>query len=57
MIFTFLIGTVFGVIALVCVDGVDVMKWIFGSENLRNEQVLISGNAAIYLDVCLNGKE
>jgi hypothetical protein len=56
MIVTFLIGGVFGLVGLVSVDGVTVLQFLFSRENLSGNQILIGGQAAAYLDICINGK-
>lgn len=55
MIITFLIGGLFGLVGLVSVDGVNVLQFLFGKDNLTKNQVLIGGSASQYLDVCING--
>lgn len=55
MILTFLIGGIFGLFGLVGVDGVTVLQFLFSRDNLTNKQVLIGGQAAAYLDICVNG--
>jgi hypothetical protein len=57
MILTFLLGGVFGIIGIVGTDGVSVMKWIFGSENLTSAspKIITSTTTAGYVNTCING--
>ena len=57
MILTFLLGGVFGLLGLVGVDGVPVIKWIFGTENLQSSdpKIVGSGASARYINTCING--
>jgi len=49
-----LIGGAIGVVGLIASDGVGVFKYIFSSQNLLKENVMISGDAALYLNTCFN---
>lgn len=57
MILTFLLGGVFGIIGIIGTDGVSVMKWIFGSENLTSTtpKIITSTTTAGYINTCING--
>ncbi len=57
MILTFILGGVFGLIGLVGVDGVPVMKWIFGTQNLQSSspKIITSTTTASYINTCING--
>lgn len=56
-ILTFILGGVFGVIGLASNDGVSVMEWVFGSQNLESSspKVITSPTNAKRIDVCMNG--
>lgn len=57
MVLTFILGTVFGVIGFISNDGVDVIRWIFGTENLNSAspKVITDATASKYINICLNG--
>jgi len=57
MVLTFILGSVFGIIGLISTDGISVLKWIFGSENLssQNPKYIGTGESAQYINICLNG--
>jgi len=57
MILTFLLGGVFGIIGLVGTDGVPVMQWIFGNENLSSTspKIITDSTSAGYVNTCING--
>ena len=57
MILTFLLGGIFGILGLVGKDGVPVMKWIFGKENLLSAapKIVTSTTTAGYINTCVNG--
>lgn len=58
MVLTFILGSVFGVIGLISSDGVGVIRWLFGSENLlsASPKVITDTTASKYINICLNGK-
>lgn len=57
MVLTFILGTVFGIIGLISTDGITVLKWIFGAENLSSQspKIIGTGQSARYINICFNG--
>jgi len=57
MVLTFILGTVFGLIGVISSDGIDVLRWIFGPENLlgTSPKIITDATASKYIDICLNG--
>jgi hypothetical protein len=56
MILNFLLGAAFGLLGLVSLDAVPVMKFIFGSENLKSDNpLLVTGTSGKLIDICING--
>jgi len=55
MLVSFLLGGVLGVIGLLSTDGSGFLEYILSEENLKAEQLILSGDPAIYLNVCFNG--
>lgn len=55
----FLLGVVFGVVALIGEDGVDVFNFLLSQENLSRTEpyVFKDKQAGQYLNVCLNGNK
>jgi hypothetical protein len=59
MILTFILGTLFGIIGLASKDGVPVLQYVFGSENLSlpEPKILKDATAAKYINTCINRKK
>jgi hypothetical protein len=57
MVLTFVLGTAYGIIGLISSDGVVVLRWIFGEENLRgtSPKIITDATASKYISICLNG--
>ncbi len=58
MVLTFTLGTIFGIIGIVSTDGVSVLKWVFGVDNLlsASPQIITNKTSAKYVNICLNSK-
>jgi hypothetical protein len=56
MIINFILSALFGVLASIGQDGIGVIKWVFGPDNLSQPTpVIIPGKAGQYLNICVNG--
>jgi hypothetical protein len=58
MVLTFILGTVFGVLGIISSDGVSVLKWVFGKENLSSTspKIITDKLSAKYVNICYNSK-
>ena len=59
-LFTFIImllGSIFGLLGIVGTDGVGVISYIFGEDNLikSGEPIILTGDTGIYINTCVNG--
>lgn len=55
MLLSFLLGGILGGLGVVLNDGSGFLDYLFSKQNLENDKVLLSGEAATYLNVCFNG--
>jgi len=55
MLLSFLLGGALGVVGLLSTDGSGFIEYIFSEQNLKTDQLILSGDAAAYLNVCFNG--
>ena len=59
-LFTFIImllGSIFGLLGIVGTDGVGVISYIFGEDNLikSGEPIVLTGDTGVYINTCVNG--
>lgn len=57
MLLTFLLGGILGAFGLLFTDGSGFLEYLFSEQNLKFDQVILSGQMASYINTCFNGKK